>query len=148
MKKKTFIPSWYEDKKNGTIYKKIKICIMISIIANILLLSFILDISNKTNSIKMVIGSKNNNISVLNTDMKDIVIIEKYKELNSFLEGNNMNYKNIILSKKNMEIDMEVKDYDEYIIVIRCIENHYSIKKLTPSNKNGEKLNFKIIIEV
>ena len=148
MKKKTFIPSWYEDKKKETTYKKTKICITISIIANIILLSFILDISNKINNIGMGIDSKNNNIAVLNDNVKDIVIIEKYKELSSFLEENNLNYKNITISKNNLEIDMEVKSYDEYIVVIRCIENHYSIKKLTPSNKNVEKLNFTIIIEV
>ncbi|MGH4138014.1 hypothetical protein [Clostridium sp.] len=148
MKKKTFIPSWYEDKKNEIIYKRTKTCIMIIIIANIILFGFILNISHRADSIQVYNASKNNNIGVLSTDIVDIVTIEKYKELSSFLEVNNLNFKNINISKKSLEIDMEVKSYDEYIIAIRCIENHYSIKELTPSNKNGEKYNFKIIIEV
>ena len=52
MMKKTFIPNWYEDRKNGITNKKIKICIKIALIVNIILLSFILNISNKIKNIE------------------------------------------------------------------------------------------------
>ena len=63
-----------------------------------------------------------------------------------FLDKNNLSYKNIIITKDSLEIDIEVKSYEEYINVVRCIENHYSIKKLTPNTKNEGNFNFKVIL--
>ncbi len=34
------------------------------------------------------------------------------------------------------------------LMLIRCIENNYSIKKLTPNIKNEGNFNFKVILEV
>jgi len=148
MTKKTFIPNWYVDKKSQIRNKKIKMCIMVTSIVNIFLLSFILNISNKINNIEKERGNGNNNISIVETVKQDIITIEKYKELSNFFEKNDLSYKNIIITKGNLEIDIEVKNYDEYIHVISCIENCYSIKTLTPNIKNEGDFNFKVILEV
>ena len=132
MIKKTFIPNWYIEKKDKTRNKKIKVCIIVTLIANVFLLLFILNISNKIKIIDQEQVSKNkNNISVLETVEPDIITREKYKELSDFFEENKFNYKNIIITKAGLEIDIEVKSYEEYVNVIRCIENQYSIKNLT-----------------
>ena len=80
------------------------------------------------------------------------MIIEKYNVLVNFFKDNNLNYKEIIITDDNlkigMEIKIEVKNYEEYTQAIRCIENKYSIKKLTPNIKDKGKFNFKVILEV
>jgi|GEM_PF-1620491 len=154
MIKKTFIPNWYADKKNQIRNKKTKICIIILLIINILLLSLILNTYNKIKNIDGEISNQKKNINVeknvkiVKTTVQDITAIEKYKELSNFFDENNLNYKNIIITKGNLEIDMEAKDYEEYIVVIKCMENHYSIKKLTPNIKDEGNFNFKVILEV
>ena len=52
------------------------------------------------------------------------------------------------ITKDNLEIDIEVKNYEEYISAIRCIENQYSIKQLVPNIKCEGKFEFKVILEV
>lgn len=148
MVKKTFIPNWYLDKKSQIKNKKIKICIMVASIINIILLSFILNISNKMRNMHQDNGNENKKVSIVETVKHDIITIEKYKELSSFFEKNNLCYKNMLITKDNLEIDIEVKNYEEYIHVIRCIENHYSIKTLTPNIKNEGNYSFKVILEV
>ena len=151
MAKKTFIPNWYEDKKIAIRNKKIKICIIVVSIANIFLISFILNISNKTKNIdkERLNGNSNiSNVEAVKIVKHDITIIEKYKEVSDFSEKNNLSFKNIIITKDNLEIDIEVKSNEEYIHAIRCIENHYSIKKLIPNIKNEGNFNFKVMIEV
>jgi len=146
--KETFIPNWYLEEKNKIKNKKIKIISMIILIINIFLLSFILNISNNTKNRDTNIDNVNNNISEKKNVEHDIVIIEKYKGLSDFLSENNLSYKNIIITKDSLEIDIEVKSYEEYSDAIRSIENHYSIIKLMPNIKNEGKFNFKVILEV
>ena len=152
--KKTFIPNWYVDKKNQIRNKKIKICITITLIVNIFLLSLILNTSNKIKDINGQILNQKKNINVgesvkdSETIKQDIVIIEKYKELNNFLQQNNLDYKNIVITKTDFEMYIEVKSHEEYIAIIKCIENNYSIKKLTPNIKNEGNFNFEVILEV
>ncbi|HEY8892487.1 MAG TPA: hypothetical protein VIM70_19815 [Clostridium sp.] len=148
MIKETFIPNWYLDEKNKIKNKKIKIISMIILIINIFLLSCILNISNNTKDRDTNTYNVNNKISEKKNVKRDIVIIEKYKELSDFLSKNNLSYKNIILTKDNLEIDIEIKSYEEFNDAIRSIENHYSIIKLTPNIKNEGKFNFKVILEV
>ncbi len=154
MMKKTFIPNWYVDKKNQIRNKKIKICITITLIVNIFLLSLILNTSNKIKDINGQILNQKKNINVgesvkdSETIKQDIVIIEKYKELNNFLQQNNLDYKNIVITKTDFEMYIEVKSHEEYIAIIKCIENNYSIKKLTPNIKNEGNFNFEVILEV
>lgn len=146
MAKKTFIPNWYEDKKNQITNRKIRICIILASVMNILLLSFIFNVSIKTKNIDSKLSNGNNNTSIAQSVKHDITAIEKYKKVSNFFKENQLSYKNIILTKDNMEIDIEVKSYEEYIHVIRCIENSYSIKKLTPNIKNERNFNFKVIL--
>lgn len=146
MLKKTFIPNWYQDRKAGIWNRKVKLCIKIALIVNIILMSLILNISKKINNMEREIGGDNKTINVIETVKKDTVIIEKYRELSKFFEDNNLSYKNINITKDNVEIDLEVNEYEEYIHVIRDIEEHYSIKKLTPNIKNEGKFNFKVIL--
>lgn len=148
MASKTFIPNWYSDKKSEIKNKKIKIFIILVSVVNIFLLSFILNISNKIKNLELGTDKENNNISIVETVKQDIITIETYKELSDFFQKNNLTYKNIVISKDNLEMDVEVKSYEEYIEVIRCIENHYSIKTLTPNIKHDENFNFKVILEV
>ncbi len=148
MAKKTFIPNWYVDRKNEIINEKIKICIIMVLIINIFLLSFIVNISNKTKSIQQQISNENNSISTLDTVKKDVVTIEKYKQLNNFFKENNMNYKKVIITKDNFEVEIEVESYEEYVNVIRCIENQYLIKKLIPCGENEGNFNLKLMLEV
>jgi len=158
--KKTFVPNWYIDKKNHIRNKKIKIYILIIFIINILLLSAILNTSNKIKNIEGEISNQKKNSIVAKNIIDaenvrgiemikhDITTIEKYKEFSNFFVENNINYKNIIITKGNLEVDMEVKTYEEYLGVIKCLENHFSIKKLTPNNKDEGNFNFKVILEV
>ncbi|HEY5589147.1 MAG TPA: hypothetical protein VIK86_09360 [Candidatus Paceibacterota bacterium] len=147
MMKKKFIPNWYEDRQIGIVNKKIKLYIKIVLLVNIILLSFIINISNEIKNTDRKIGTKNKTISIIKAGKKDASIIDKYKELSKFFEDNNVSYKNIIITKDNFEIDIVVNNYDEYINVIRNIEEHYSIKKLTPPNiKNEGTFNFNVII--
>ena len=154
MMRKAFIPNWYIDKKDQIRVKKSKRYIMIILIANICLIGLILSISNKTNIIDYKQDSKNMNSNIedrseiIKVDNPDIIIIEKYKEISFFLKGNNLSYKNIIITKENVEIEIKVKSYEEYINVIKCIEVKYSIKKLIPNIKSKIDFNFKVIVEV
>ncbi|MBU3180142.1 hypothetical protein [Clostridium psychrophilum] len=154
MMKNTFIPNWYIDKKNKIGNKKIKICIMVTIILNIVLLSLIFNTYHGVSSIKGKIAHQKMNINVpkgvKGTEVvkKDTTSIELYSKLSKFLVQNNLNCKNIIITKTNLEMEIEVKSYDEYIVAIECIENNYSIKKLTSNNKNKGNFNFEVIIEV
>lgn len=148
MVKKTFIPNWYEDRKIGIWKVKVKLSIKIILIVNIILISIILNISNEINIEEVKLDSKNKTIGVLENFKKDTIIIEKYSEIIKFFEDNNFSYKNIKITKDNLEIDIQVNDYEEYILVIRRMEEHYSIKKLTPNIKNEGKFNFTVIIKV
>lgn len=146
MVKKSFIPNWYEDKKSKITNKKVKLCIKIIAIINIILLSLILNISKDIKNAQGETTRENNINNVIETIKKNTIIIEKYKELSDFFEKNNFSYKNIIITKDNLEIDIEVNNYEEYIQVIKRIEEHYSIKKLTPNIKNERNFNFKVIL--
>ena len=146
MVKKTFIPNWYEDRKSGTANKKVKVYIKIALIVNIILIILILNISNEIGNAEREIGEENKTINVIETANKDAIIIEKYKELSKFFEDNDFSYRNINITKDNLEVDIEVNNYEEYINVIRRIEEHYSIKKLTPYIKNEGDFNFKVIL--
>ncbi|MBZ9608399.1 hypothetical protein G9F73_011325 [Clostridium estertheticum] len=151
MVKRTFIPNWYIDKKDKIRNKKIKVCIIATLIANIFLLFLILNISNKIKIIEQEqeqVKENKNNISVVEAAETDIITREKYKELSDFFGENKFSYKNIIITKAGLEIDIEVKSYEEYVNVIRYIENKYSIKNLTPNNKDEGDFNFKVILEV
>ncbi|MBU3142199.1 hypothetical protein [Clostridium sp. CF012] len=148
MVKKTFIPNWYEDRKSEIGNKKVKVYIKIALIVNIILIILVLNISNEIGSVEGEIDEENKTINVIETVNKDedAIIIEKYKELSKFFEDNNFSYRNINITKDNLEIDIEVNNYEEYIKVIRRIEEHYSIKKLTPYIKNEGNFNFKVIL--
>ena len=146
MARKTFIPNWYEDKKNGIQSRKVKLSIKIALIMNIILIGLIINVSNEMKNIKRDSSSENKNIKIVEIAKKDIFIIEKYKELSDFLQKNNFSYKNVLVTKDNLEIDIEVVDYEEYIYVIKCIEKNYSIKKLTPNIKSEGNFNFKVIL--
>ncbi|MGH4125677.1 MAG: hypothetical protein ACREV6_22425 [Clostridium sp.] len=146
MVKKTFIPNWYEDRKSGIWNKKVKLCTKIVLIVNIILMSLILNISNEIKNAEGEKAGENKTINVIETRKKDTVIIEKYKGLSKFFEDNNFSYQNINITKDNLEIDIEVNNYEEYINVIRQIEEHYSIKKLTPNIKKEGNFNFKVIL--
>ena len=151
MMKNTFIPNWYVDKRDKTKMKKIKICLIVFLVVNIILLGFILNIASKTNNKDGEIINQTKNIVVVEVK-DDTMIIEKYNVLVNFFKDNNLNYKEIIITDDNlkigMEIKIEVKNYEEYTQAIRCIENKYSIKKLTPNIKDKGKFNFKVILEV
>ena len=144
--KKTFIPNWYEDRKSDIGNKKIKLCIKIALIVNIILLSLLLNSFNEIKNVEGGIVSENNVISVTKPVIKDTTIIEKYKKISTFFDENNFNYNNIIITKESLEIDIKVNNYEEYINVIRRIEEHYSIKKLSPNTKNEGNFNFKVIL--
>ncbi|MCB2297102.1 hypothetical protein [Clostridium tagluense] len=146
MVKKTFIPNWYEDRKSEIWNKKVKLCIKIVLIANIILISLIFNISNGIKDVAGEKASENKAVNIIETARKDRVIIEKHKEISKFFENNNFTYKNINITKDNLEIDIEVNNYEEYIRVVRLIEDKYSIKKLTPNIKNEGKFNFKVIL--
>jgi hypothetical protein len=149
MEKKTFIPNWYIDKKIQGKSKTIKISIILISIINIVLLSFIIKNSNKTRNIDHDIGNENiNHMSIVENLKPDIITIEKYREISSFLEIKNLSYKEMLITKDNIEIDIEVKTHEEYIYVIRCIEEQYSIKRLAPNIKNESNIDFKVILEV
>ncbi|MBU3155219.1 hypothetical protein LL037_19510 [Clostridium estertheticum] len=145
MKKNTFIPNWYIDKKNKTKMKIIKIGIMLFFILDIILLGVILNITNKTGNIEGESNSTQKNSGIELRTKQDIIIIEKYNKLNNFLKENGLNYKDITITDNSFEMNIEVKNYEEYIKVISCIENKYPVKKLTP---NKDKLTFNIKCEV
>ena len=152
MIKKAFFPNWYLDKKNITRDKKIKICIMVVLLVNILLAAIILNVSKKINVVEMQLPVENNSSNdIMENSMQDTFTVEKYKQISDFLKQSNLTYTNIIISKSSLEMDIEVKSYEEYIEVIKCIENEYTIKKLIPYIKNDENennFNFKVILGV
>lgn len=147
MEKRTFIPNWYIDKKNIVRDKKIKTCIMVVLIINILLIGLIVKVSNRIKLLDEEQLPNLNNRSVKTVE-QDLVAIEQYKQLSDFFEKNNLNYKNININKSSLEIDIEVNSYERYMDVIKCIEKKYSIKKLTEAIKIGDMFSFKIIIGV
>ncbi|GCD08911.1 hypothetical protein [Clostridium tagluense] len=146
MVKKTFIPNWYEDRKSEIWNKKVKLCIKIVLIVNIILISLIFNISNGIKDVAGEKASENKVVNIIETARKDKIIIEKHKEISKLFDNNNFTYKNINITKDNLEIDIEVNNYEEYIRVVRLIEDKYSIKKLTPNIKNEGKFNFKVIL--
>jgi hypothetical protein len=148
MAKKTFIPNWYIDKKIRVKNKKIKISIIVISIVNIVLISFILSNLNRMQNIEKKLVSEKSNIIIEVKAKPDIILIEKHKELSNFFEANNLSYKNMSITKDNLEIEIEVKNYEEYICAIKCIENQYSIKQLVPNIKSEGKFGFKVILEV
>jgi hypothetical protein len=151
MKNNTFIPNWYIDKRNINRNKKNKICIFILLIINMLLLAFILNISNMTKVAEETQRSENNRSDIIEVsppNEQSKITLDKYKDLSSFFEENNLIYKNIVITKESLEINIEVKNYEEYIQVIKSIENRYSIKKLTPKINSKENLNFEVVLGV
>jgi len=155
MMRKTFIPNWYVDERNQIRNKKIIIYIVITLLVNILIISLIFNTSNKLKNIKGEISNKNEEKIKVEEKVKseenvkhNIITIENYKEFINFLEENNLSYVNIIITESNLEIDIAAKSYEEYITQVKCIENHYSIKKLIPNTKNEGNFNFKVILEV
>jgi hypothetical protein len=148
MAKKTFIPNWYIDKKSEEKNKKNKIYIIVTSMVNIVLISLIVSNLNKMKNIEQKFIGEKSNVIVERNIKPDIIVIEKHKELSNFFEINNLSYKNMSITKENLEIDIEVKDYEEYIYVIRCLENKYSIKQLVPNVKSEGKFDFKVILEV
>lgn len=152
MMKKSFFPNWYLDKKNILRDKKIKICIMVVLLANIFLVSIILNVSKKINIVERRSPVENNsNNDTMEDVMQDTFTIEKYKQISDFLKEKNLTYINIVITKSSLEMDIAVKSYEEYIDVIKCIENEYTIKKLIPhikSDENEDNFNFKVILGV
>lgn len=143
----TFIPNWYIDKKNKSKIKKIKICVMVLLIINIILLVGIVNMINKRSNLDKKTISQQKRGDIVMTTKHDTIILEKYNIINNFFIGNNLNYKDITITDNNFEINIEVKDYVEYIKAISCIENKYIIKKLIPNIKDKGKFNFNIILE-
>ncbi|MBU3074090.1 hypothetical protein [Clostridium estertheticum] len=148
MRKNTFIPNWYIDKKNKTKMKIIKIGIMIFFILDIILLGLILNLTNKTRNIEAESISTQKNSGIEIRTKQDTIIIEKYNKLNNFFKENGLKYKDIKITDNNFEMNIEVKNYEEYIKVISCIENKYHVKKLTPNIKDKDKFTFNIKCEV
>lgn len=160
MMKKTFFPSWYVDEKNRIGNKKIKICIVITSIVIIFMISLIFNTYYKINNISDEALNKKDNVSIEDKNKTkekikndenvkhSIIAIEKYNDISNFLEQNNLSYINIVITESNLEIDIAAKSYDEYIMQVRCIENKYSMKKLIPNIKNEGNFNFKVILEV
>ena len=148
MARKTFIPNWYLDKKIQRKNKKNKLLIMVISIVNIILICFILNNSNRRSDIDQKLGNANSNSIVVEAVKLDMSTIEKYKELSDFLEGNNLSYKDMVITRKSLEVDIEVKSYEEYIHAIKSIENHYSIKGIGPNIKNKGSFYFNVILEV
>ena len=148
MPKKIFIPNWYLDKKNEKKNKKIKICIIMVLSVNIFLFSFILRFSNKIKNTEHVVSNKTHDVIIEQGVDQNTFLIDKYKDLSDFFEENKFSYKNIVITKGNLEIDFEVNNYKQYIDVIKCIEDNFSIKKLTPLLKKGKNFNFIVILEV
>ncbi len=144
--KKTFIPNWYEDRKSEIGIKRLKLCIKIVLIINIILVGFILNTSKEVKNIEKQIAGENKTINKIQTVKKDTIIMEKYKEVSKFFEDNKFTYKNFNITKDNIEIDFEVNSYEGYINMIREIEAHYSIKKLIPNIKEENNINFKVIL--
>ena len=122
--------------------------IMLFFILDIILLGLILNITNKTGNIEVESISNQKNSGIKIRTKQDTIIIEKYKKLNNFLKENGLNYKDIKITDNNFEMNIEVKNYEEYIKVISCIENKYHVKKLTPSIKEKNKFTFNIKCEV
>lgn len=160
MKKKTFIPNWYVDEKNRIGNKKIKIGIVITSFLIVFLISLIFNTYNKINHINYINGEilnkkdevitedKNITNEKIKNDKHNIITIEKYNNFSNFLDKNNLSYISIIITESNLEIDIAAKSYEEYIMIVRCIENNYSIKKLSPNIKNEGNFNFTVILEV
>lgn len=163
MRKKTFIPNWYVDEKNRIGNKKIKIGIVITSFLIIFLISLIFNTYNKINNINGEILNKKDDVITedknltiekikneekIKNDKHNIITIEKYNNFSNFLDKNNLSYISIIITESNLEIDIAAKSYEEYIMIVRCIENNYSIKKLSPNIKNEGNFNFTVILEV
>ena len=152
MMKKAFFPNWYLDEKNIIRDKKVKICIMVVLIVNILLAAIILNVSKKTNVVELQSRVDNNSSNdIMEKAVQDTFTIEKYKQISDFLKQSNLTYINIVIAKSSLEVDIEVKSYEDYIDTIRCIENEYTIKKLIPhikNDKNEDNFNFKVILGV
>ncbi|MBU3161383.1 hypothetical protein KPL37_16870 [Clostridium frigoris] len=125
---------------------RIKMVVAVVFIVDIILLGVILNMINKTGNIDAKFISPQKNIGIVTT--KHDVIIEKYNKINEFFKENGLNYKDITITDNNFEMNIEAKNYEEYIKVISCIENKYTIKKLTPNIKDKGKFIFNIKFEV
>lgn len=149
MAKEVFIPNWYIDRKVQAKSKKIKGVIGIIILLNILIGIYIVNISATIRGIsKDISQEKNNQRNSISNDesvKQQGLIIEKYKEVTEYFEKNNLNYNNLFMNKDDLELDIQVKNYEEYINVIKCIEKKYSIKNLAILTKNEEEYTFKVI---
>ena len=109
MKNNTFIPNWYIDKRNMIINKKNKICIFILLIINILLLTLILNISNKARVAEEKWRNESNSIDIIEVSQpnkESIITLDKYKNISKFFEENNLTYKNIVITKESLEINI------------------------------------------
>ena len=148
MMKNTFIPNWYIDKKNKTKIKTIKIGVIVVFIVDIILLVIILNIINKTGNIDGKINNTQKNIGIVTTTKYEVIIIEQYNKINNFFKENGLRYKDITITDNNFEMNIEVKNYEEYIKVISCIENKYSVKKLTTNIIDKDKFIINIKCEV
>jgi len=149
MMRKTFIPNWYIDQKKELQNKKIKVCIVVILVLNVVLMSIIFSSSSK---LKNINASASNPQNVIKEKVEGVkqsgVIIEKYKEISDFSDQNNINFVNIIITEFEMEIEINALSYDEYITIVKRLEKKYLIKKLVPNTENKEGYNFTVILEV
>jgi cell division protein FtsL len=148
MAKEFFIPNWYIDRKNKTRDKIIKVVLGILISLIILMSICILNIYTKIKIISKEINQENNQSNIVSSSepvKQGLLAIEKYKEIIDYFEKNNLNYNNLLMDKGSFQLDIKVKDHEEYINVIKCIEKQYSIKHLTLLSKSKKDYEFKVI---
>lgn len=149
MAKESFIPNWYIDRKKQAKIKKIKVVLCILILLNILISIYIINIATKMRDLSKDISQKKNNpgksISKKEPVKEQMLVIDKYKEIVDFFEKNNFHYSNLCMNKGDFELDIQVKNHEEYIKVIKCMEKHYSLKYLTLLSENKTEYKFKVI---
>lgn len=149
MAKEVFIPNWYIDRKSKLKGKRMKIILSILILLNILIGIYVLNLFTKVEGIsKDEYAKKNYQINNIGNDepvKQRMIVIKKYKEVTEYFEENHLNYNNLFMSKSNFEINMQVKNYEEYINAIKCIEKKYSIKNLTVLSKDKKEYIFKVM---
>ena len=149
MAKEVFIPNWYIDRKSEAKGKKIKVILSILTLLNILIGIYVLNLFTKVEGIsKDEYAKKNYQINNIGNDepvKQRMIVIKKYKEVTEYFEENHLNYNNLFMSKSNFEINMQVKNYEEYINAIKCIEKKYSIKNLTVLSKDKKEYIFKVM---
>ncbi|OFI07582.1 hypothetical protein CLOACE_01860 [Clostridium acetireducens DSM 10703] len=153
MENLNFLPKWYIKKKINLYNKKLKLFIIIVFLINIFLCCVLIKNINNLNYLNKQIKKQfeiNDNLkNKKENNNKKTTAINNFE---NFYNGmyKNLNCKRIFIKDDSIELEIYLKNKEDYIGVIQYIElnKKYKILNLTALTKEEEYFKFNILLGV